>query len=313
VSSERRDVRDVLTRAAAKPRAHVDYDEIDRRARARRWRRARLRAAGVSLAAVTTVAGVAALRAPGGDPDVRPAPAVPTTAAPWIENSLPAPARTAGERVLMPLVLPDGTRVELSLPRGVDWGGMPAVPYGGVELPGAATRDIHMLRGGLAWFAAEGRKERDLPSAPGQAVSLWSMRDPNGPGRYLVVDLGSWVVGVWDAAGGAGMTDEQLRTVAQNLRGTVTDGFLVLRATGPLRLLGAGSGAAPAVQVGDPTGVGLTVLAEPCRTETRWVSGTAEEAEAGVCRPGWGVTVRVHGPRDVVDGVRGSIDVRRTT
>jgi len=109
------------------------------------------------------------------------------------------------------------------------------------------------------------------------------------------------------------MTDEQLRTVAQHLRGTVTDGFLVLRPTGPLRLLGAESDAAPAVQVGDPTGIGLTVLAEPCRTDTRWVSGTAEEAEAGVCRPGWGVTVRVHGPRDLVDSVRGSVDVRRTT
>jgi hypothetical protein len=147
-----------------------------------------------------------------------------------------AGCRSAGADAL---VLTDGTRVELSLPRGVDWGRMPVVPYGGVALPDVAERDIHLQRGGLAWLAANGRKERDLFSAPGRAVSLWSMHDPNGPGRYVVVDFGSWVIGVWDGAGGALMTDEELRTVAQHLGGTVTDGFLVLRATGPLRLLGS--------------------------------------------------------------------------
>jgi hypothetical protein len=302
------EVRDVLARAAAEPRIPVDYDEIDRRARARRRRRTRLRVAGASLAAAAAVAGVAVVAAPD-EPDVRPAPAVSVTGAPWIENSLPAPVRTSGARVLMPLVLPDGTRVELSLPRGVDWGGMPMVPYGGVDLPGVFTSDFHVLPGGLAYFASEGRLERELFSAPGRVATLWSMHDPNGPRRYIVVDFGSWVIGIWGAS--LAETDEQLRTVAENFGGTVTDGFLVLRATAPLRLLGAGSGAAPAVQVGDRTGIGLTVAAEPCSDDTSWVSGTAAEAEAGVCRPGWGVSVRVHGPRDVVDSVRGSVDVRR--
>jgi hypothetical protein len=309
--SEVREVREALARAAAQPRMPVDYDEIDRRARARGRRRTRLRVAGVSLAAATAVAG-AVVVAPRDDHDVRPAPAVPVTGAPWIENRLPASVRTAGGRALMPLVLPDGTRVELSLPRGVDWGGMPVVPYGGVELPGVFTSDFHVLRGGLAYFASEGRMERELFSAPGRVATLWTMHTPGGPGRYVVVDFGSWVIGIWGAS--QVKTDQQLQTIAENFTGTVTDdGFLVLRPTGPLRLLGAGSGAAPAVEVGDPAGLGLTVAAEPCTTDASWVSGTAAEAEAGLCRPAWGVTVRVHGPRDVVDSVRDAIDVRRTT
>src|SRR5688572_7739355 len=92
------EVRDVLARAAAEPRIPVDYDEIDRRARARRRRRTRLRVAGASLAAAAAVAGVAVVAAPD-EPDVRPAPAVSVTGAPWIENSLPAPVRTSGARV----------------------------------------------------------------------------------------------------------------------------------------------------------------------------------------------------------------------
>jgi hypothetical protein len=209
----------------------------------------------------------------------------------------------------MPLVLPDGTRVELSVPRGVDWAGMPLVPYGGVELPGVFTSDFHVMPGGLAYFAREGSMERELVSAPGRVASLWTMYTPGGPGRYVVVDFGSWVIGIWGVS--LAETEEQVRTVAENLTGTVTDdGFLVLRATGPLRLLGAGSGAAPAIQIGDPTGVGLTVAAEPCTRATDWVSGTPAESEAGTCRPGWGVTVRVHGPREIVDGIRDDIEVR---
>jgi hypothetical protein len=303
------EVRELLARAAARPRTAADYDEIDRRARARGRRRTAGRVAGLSLAAATVVAGVAAV-APRQDRGVRPAPAVSVTGVPWTDNSLPAPARTVGARVRMPLVLPDGTRVELSLPRGVDWGGMPAVPYGGVAVDDVLTSDFHVMRGGLAYFAGEGDLQRTLLTAPGRVVSYWMMYTPGGPGYYVVVDFGPWVIGIWGVQ--RLKTEEQLRALAENLTGTVTDdGFLVLRPTGPVRLLGPGSGAAPTIHVGDLAGTGLSVTAEPCTRDTTWLTGTREQSEAGACRPGWGVTVRVHGPRDIVKTFHNDIELRR--
>jgi hypothetical protein len=318
------DVGELLRRAASAPLGPVDYDWVDRRARERRRRRnlVRLAAASVATVSVVGVAGAVATSAPDGDAVVTPAPAASaatttattttttTRTAPSTANRLVPVVRSDGSRATMPLVLPDGSRVELTLPGGGAWDGiwrgMEAHPYVGFNLSGVEESDVIAPAGGVAWFAARGHPEAEILAEPGRTVTLWDVSDVDGRRGYLVFDFGTWVVGV--AAGS--MSDAQLRTFARNLHGSLADGFLVLRTTTPLRFLKPEEGGPPYIILVDGARRGVEVRRASC-TRVLWDTGEWNtDNRASVCRPEWGVTVDVHGPRAFVDDVLAVLDVR---
>lgn len=314
------DVGELLRRAASSPLGPVDYDWVDRRARERRLRRnlVRVVAASAATVAVVGVAGAVATSGPGGRPTVTPGPAASTTTtptttprtAPAIANRLTPTVRRNGSRATMPLVLPDGSRVELTVPAGGAWDGiwrgMGAWPYVGFDLAGIDQSDVIAPPGGLAWFAERGHREAQVLAEPGRSVTLWEVSDVDGRRRYLVFDFGDWVVGV----GAGSMNDAQLRTFARNLEGSLADGFLVLRPTAPLRFMGPEDGAAPYILMVDGSRRGVEVRRASC-SRVLWDTGEWDsDNRASVCRPEWGVTVDVHGPRAFVNAVLEALDVR---
>jgi hypothetical protein len=306
------DVGELLRRAASPPLGPLDYDWVDRRARERRRRRNLLRvvAASAATVAVVGVAGVVATSAPDDDnPVVVPTPAASSTAtqaAPRTANRVAPAVRRDDSGVAMPLVLPDGSRVELSLPASSAWEGMEANPYVGFGLAGTAQLDVVVPPGGLAWFAARGHREAEILAEPDRTVTLWEVRDIDGLRRYLVFDFGTWVVGVKDES----MSDAQRRTFARSLHGSLADGYLVLRTSAPLRFLGPEDGGAPLIQMVDRARRGISVQRAAC-TRVLWDTGEGDPANrASVCRPEWGVTVEVHGPRAFVDAVLATLEVR---
>jgi hypothetical protein len=308
------DVGELLRRAASSPVGPLDYDWVDRRARERRRRRNLLRVVGASAATVAVVAAVGVVATSGGPAVVTPAPApsavtapaVTAPAAPWTANRVVPVVRRHGSGVVMPLVLPDGSRVEVSLPASSVWDDMDANPNVGLYLEGVGERDVIVPRGGLAWFAARGLQEAEILAEPGRTVTLWEVREEGELRRYLVFDFGAWVVGVRGE-----MSDAQLRTFARSLHGSLVDGFLVLRPAAPLRFLGPEDGATPPMtQVGDDRARrGIAVWRAGC-SRVLWDTGEGFPANrASVCRPEWGVSVEVYGARAFVDSVLGSLKV----
>jgi hypothetical protein len=309
------DVGELLRRAASAPLGPVDYDWVDRRARERRRQRnlVRLAAASVAAVAVIGVTGAVATSTRAGDAVVTPAPAASaatTTTAPSTANRLVPAVRRDGSLATMPLVLPDGSRVELTLPGGGAWDGiwrgMEAYPYVGFNLSGVEESDVIAPAGGVAWFAARGHREAEILAEPGRTVTLWDVSDVDGRRGYLVFDFGTWVVGV--AAGS--MSDAQLRTFARSLHGSIAEGFLVLRTTAPLRFLKPEEGGPPYIILVDGARRGVEVRRASC-TRVLWDTGEWNtDNRASVCRPEWGMTVDVHGPRAFVDDVLAVLDVR---
>ncbi|MER6006540.1 hypothetical protein ABT120_48950 [Nonomuraea angiospora] len=159
----------------------------------------------------------------------------------------PEASGTGGTRTLR-VTFPDGSRAEVTYPAGLNLASLGARPYTSGTLTGAGKAEGHRSLTG----AGKGGEFRSL-TAPlyGEAetaagrpmirrltgdVTLWP--GPLGvdtAGPVLLFAFGDWRIALQDER--AGMTFEQRRAWAQNLRGTLTpDGFLTLSAGGPLRL-----------------------------------------------------------------------------
>lgn len=296
-----------LKRAAVTVVSPEDYDVVGRAAERRRSRRRTYRATlAVVLVAATSLVAWRWLADPGGG-DGRTG-----TASPGVSNALRVPGIRTGGTTEYAVTFLDGSTARLGVPAAAGLDDLAVRPGGGARLPGVADRDFVVPAGGVAWFSALGPKTRELARTAGKVVSLWSVTGNDGPSRYLVFDFGAWVVGVWDGAGGATMTDAQLQTWADSLDGRITaDGFLVLTARAPLELLGAGTGAAPALRWGDDAGRGLGLRLGPCASAVDDLSGSGDDWLATLCRPAWGAHVEVQGPRDFVDSVTGGVTVTR--
>ena len=302
-------LRTALRRAADVPVRPENYDAIAVAA-ARRTRNARLRRSAAGVVAVALVA-VAVVAWPSAGPDgPRPPDAVEPSPS---GNAVRLPGVRTGDTMRFPLTFIDGTAAELTVPVAAGLDTMAVRPTGGARLPGVSDRDVVVPAGGLAWFAGIGTRARELSRTGGKTVSVWTVTEPDGgPTRYLVYEFGSWVVGVWDGANGARMSEAELQVWAENLNGRTTpEHLLVLQATPPLEVLGAGSGAAPSLVWGDVAGTSLTARLAPCAAPVDDASGSAGYRFRTICRPEWGVHVELTGTAEFVDTVGAAVSVRR--
>jgi hypothetical protein len=114
-----------------------------------------------------------------------------------------------------------------------------------------------------------------------QPAGLWNLPRPEP--NYLGFQFGRWAVLVYDypadgESGGTAMTDHERAAWSASFSGRETsDGFLLLRGSGPLRLARAGETAGPQLSfgsVGEPPWFALYPGAcEPHRDQTQLVHG----------------------------------------
>ena len=188
--------------------------------------------------------------------------------------------RSDGDKVVLPLTFPDGTTVELVHPRALDLAALGVFPYGSGRLQGESPiagrgdvvgRDFWIRHGDvedLLELRNRGRPPKLLAEYEGvgdATVGFWDL-DADGT-RKLGFQFGRWAVLVYDYVGAGAMTDAERASWAANFSGRETaDGFLVLEASGPLRLARAGEHAGPQLTFSavDPRRE-LTLYPGPCR------------------------------------------------
>ena len=136
------------------------------------------------------------------------------------------PTHRDGDRVVMPLTFPDGTRLTIAYPKELALAELGVRPYGSATLADTVGRDFQI------GYGAGGVTQQ--PHA-------------------LRFEFGRWTVEVYDYDPGdpAAMSEHERRSFRASLSGRETaDGFLVLGATAPLRLAEAGETAGPALEFG---------------------------------------------------------------
>jgi hypothetical protein len=140
-----------------------------------------------------------------------------------------------GERAVLPLTFPNGTRATITYPHDLGIAELGVRPYGS-----AALR----------------RESRDPERAGTVGRDFLILYDSGGETHVpnaLRFEFGHWTVEVYDYVAGtpAAMTADERRTFQASLHGRETDdGFLVLEATPPLTLAQAGEHAGPALEFG---------------------------------------------------------------
>ncbi|MEV6034269.1 hypothetical protein AB0L65_24160 [Nonomuraea sp. NPDC052116] len=147
----------------------------------------------------------------------------------------PEASGTGGSRTLR-VTFPDGSRAEVTYPAGLNLASLGARPYTSGTLTGAGKGETFRSLTAPLYGEAETAAGRPMIRRLTGDVTLWP--GPLGvdtAGPVLLFAFGDWRIALQDER--AGMTFEQRRAWAQNLRGTLTpDGFLTLSAGGPLRL-----------------------------------------------------------------------------
>ena len=199
----------------------------------RRRRRRALTAALAGVGAVAVAVGSAAQwwegpTTPASTPAAQELP--PPREAPRFQ---PVSTRIDERRVLLPLVLADGTRLELVLPRNL------ADRVGGFT-PAAAVADWHgemhksleVYYGGIDEVIGDLTPVAEFHDASGNSVPYFDLGEGD---HVLVFQFGSWVVLARED--GAHVTDDERARFASLLRGFETpEGFLVLDPVWPLTI-----------------------------------------------------------------------------
>ena len=159
-------------------------------------------------------------------------------------------AHREGERVVLPLTFPDGTRAAITYPPELEIAELGLRPYGSATLLGDSP---HPERADTV-----GRDFLIRYDAGGGTIQPNAFR----------VELGRWTVEVYDYDPGnsAAMTADERRSFRENLHGRATDdGFLLLDATPPLTLAEAGEHAGPALEFGmSEKSPWLLLFLQPC-------------------------------------------------
>jgi hypothetical protein len=151
-----------------------------------------------------------------------------------IDDRFVPPTHRDGDRVVMPLTFPDGTRAAITYRPALALAELGLEPYGSATLAGDSPHPARADEVGRDFWIRHGAHARRQPTS-------------------LLFEFGRWTVEVWDfEAGNPGaMTPQERRDFRANLSGHVTaDGFLVLEASPPLTLAEAGEHAGQALHFG---------------------------------------------------------------
>lgn len=173
-------------------------------------------------------------------------------------SALPVPVVEGGDDgQVIPLTFPDGTRLELSVPREADVSdlGVRGSTTGNIRTSSGqecCDRSIEIYYGdpGDTGFLGD-RILATFPGVNGSEVVLQEGDPQNGAELYLVYRFGPWTVLVYDTSDG--LSDEERGTWALGLGGEVDDnGMLTLIANPPLQLQAPGFPTGPQLHIIGP-------------------------------------------------------------
>ncbi|HEV8564243.1 MAG TPA: hypothetical protein VGR41_04975 [Actinomycetota bacterium] len=240
-----------------------------------------------------------------------------------IEGVMALPAQTyieAGTSV-MPLTFPDGAKLELVFPVGIDLSGLgirasTLGDIGTLDGSGCCARPIELFYGEPSDIPFLGDPVVDVFSGVGGADVLLQKGDPqDGAELYLVYRFGPWTALVYDTWDG--MTDAQRQTWAASLEGSVSsEGFLVLQASAPLLLEEARYPMGPKLQIVGPSDrPALSVLPTRCDPELPGqveveVFGQAQDAFASWCPAGGVVKMLATGDSELIEALVAGLSAR---
>jgi hypothetical protein len=239
-----------------------------------------------------------------------------------------------GDRVVLPVTFPDGTRAELVYPPELDIAGLGVFPYGSGTLHGTSPTpersdfvardfwirygeldDLLALRNGGAPPALVAQYE----GADGKAVGLWDLHSDD-TAHKLGFQFGGWAVLVYDYVAVGAMTDAERASWAASFSGRETrEGFLVLASSSPLRLARVGDHAGPQLTFAE-AGRALILYPNPgtCRPHddrARLVDGRLVSWNGGFANWCLSDSMRIHaeGDREFIGALIRELDVRNVT
>ncbi|MFD0884040.1 hypothetical protein ACFQ08_05655, partial [Streptosporangium algeriense] len=226
-------------------------------------------------------------------------------------NVLHPKPRRKGDREILDVVFPDGTKAEIGYPAELALAELGVRPVHGGWLDGyfSLYRELTVPPGGHDEIARGGPMIRELAGRG----TLWQPASP-AEGQIMLFDFAPWYVALRDQKDG--MTFEQRQLWAKNLRGEVRkDGYLVLKASSPVRLARAGQVfrgglAGPRLWFGGFGGPLVVVAPMPdCETAGIGPIEADQGVSESVCKNG--IYVAASGERGVVErviaGVRGKL------
>jgi hypothetical protein len=139
------------------------------------------------------------------------------------------PTQTEGDRVVLPVVFPDGTTAELVYPPELNLAGLGVRPYWA-----GCGHDLVFYHYDPYGTLYEGEPLQSWTGPDGQTVSVWNAVDKElgvdgVPIVYLTFHFGEWTVSAFDYGGSAAMSDSARRACAMGLSAFVTaEGWIVL-------------------------------------------------------------------------------------
>jgi len=239
-----------------------------------------------------------------------------------------------GARVVLPVTFPNGTSAELVYPPELDIAGLGVFPYtsgtlhGQSPTPGRSdfvARDFSIRYGDLEHVLAQkngGTRPVLLAQYEGvdrQTVGFWDLQWDDTAHR-LGFQFGRWTVLVYDYAAAGAMTDSERALWSANFSGHETaDGFLLLEASGPLRLAGAGEHAGPELifSASEPTRELMLYPGEcrPHRDQNRRVDGKLVQWSRGFADWCLSDSMRIHagGSQEFIGALIRGLSVRNVT
>lgn len=235
------------------------------------------------------------------------------------------------DRIVLPVVFPEGTRAELVYPSTLDVAGLGVFPYSSARLRGMSPiqvrgdivgRDFWIRCGELDEILAtwnDGRPPTLLARYEGAGrteVGFWDV-SWNDNAHYLGFQFGRWAVLVYDYVAAGAMTDSERASWAASFTGRESDeGFLLLEGSGPLRLAQAHEHAGPQLTfaAGEPTR-DLTLFPGPCRPhrdQSRLVDGKLVQWSGGFADWCLSESMRIHasGSKDFIGTLVRDLAVR---
>jgi hypothetical protein len=205
----------------------------------RRW----IGIAALAVLLAVPVVSVLTSRDPEPAPPPPPAPTsrAPLTTITSAQNALHVkPVRRGGDEIIQ-VVFPHGLRAEVRYPAALRLADLGSCPSHGIWADGEGYPEYRPLTTPYHGDYEITRGEEPLRRLTGN-VTLWPRPPGAGAtGQVMLFEFGKWRLAMYDAR--RSLAFETRMAIAERLRATVTkDGYLVLSASGPVRMARPGEG-----------------------------------------------------------------------